>query len=288
VETYVLMWSNFHSHCNYCDGKGELHEYLAAAKNNRLFTVGFSSHAPVPFDCKWCMNGEDLPAYLEEIHGLRNSNPDIEIYKSLEIDFIPGVVSPADFKNVLDYTIGSIHFIDRLPDGRPWEIDNTPAVFREGLEKIFNNNFQDVIHRYFELTREMIHNASPDIIGHVDKIKMQNVNGKFFNETDAWYKEEIVKTITLIAEADLIVEVNTRGIYQKKTSTTYPSPWILEMIKEKNIRVTISSDAHHPADIINQFPETALLLQQIGFKNMAALTEGKWKQIPFNDNGFIR
>jgi histidinol-phosphatase (PHP family) len=282
------MWSNFHSHSRYCDGKGDLQDYVNAAKKNNLFTVGFSSHAPVPFDCKWCMKRERLQEYIKEIEALRKANTDLEIYKSLEIDFVPGEVSPRDFEDQLDYTIGSIHFVDRFPDGQPWEIDNTHLIFQEGLETIFNNNIRDMIHRYFELTREMVCSAAPDIVGHMDKIKMQNIDGKYFSEEDQWYQEEVEKTLNVIADANLIVEANTRGIYQKKTTSTYPSPWILEKVKKKNIRITLSSDAHRPEDLVNQFPSTAQLLLRMGFKTLTALTYGEWKQIPFNENGFIR
>src|SRR5688572_6616337 len=101
------MWANYHTHSNYCDGKGELAEYVTAAREKNIISLGFSSHAPVPFDCKWCMPKARLDGYLEEIEGLKKSNRDIEIYKGLEIDFIPGVVSPNDFDQLLDFTIGS-------------------------------------------------------------------------------------------------------------------------------------------------------------------------------------
>jgi histidinol-phosphatase (PHP family) len=282
------MWANYHSHSKYCDGKGELADYIQAARNAQVTSLGFSSHAPVPFDCKWCMKKENLPVYLEEIKALKKSTTDIEVYKSLEIDFIPGVISPFDFKYDLDYLIGSIHFVDQLPDGRWWEIDNTHAVFLEGLEKIFKNNFKDAIARYFQLTREMVYNAAPDIIGHFDKIKIQNVDGKFFSETDTWYRDEINSLVNLIAQADSIVEVNTRGIYQKKSTTTYPSPWILELIQKKNIRIAISSDAHRTDDLTNQFPETAKLLYNLGFKTLTVMKAGKWTQVPFDENGITR
>lgn len=281
------MWANFHSHSKYCDGKGELKDFLVSARKHQLFTIGFSSHAPVPFECKWCMKEGDLPFYLKEINDLKREY-DIEIYQSLEIDYVPDRISPAQFREQLDYTIGSIHFVDQFDDGKPWEIDNTHAVFRKGLEKIFRNNFREAVHRYFELTREMINSAEPDIIGHLDKIKMQNIDGKFFSESDSWYREEVEKTLKLIESKGTIVEVNTRGIYQKKTSTTYPSPWILDLIHRKNIPVTISSDAHHPDDLINQFPETARLLQKTGFRNISVMTGGEWKQLLFNENGIIR
>ncbi|HYC84811.1 MAG TPA: histidinol-phosphatase [Chryseosolibacter sp.] len=282
------MWSNFHSHSKYCDGKGELGEYVSAARKNKLFSVGFSSHAPVPFDCKWCMNADKLHSYLQEIDQLSKLNPDLEICKGLEVDFIPARVSPFQFKDVLDYTIGSIHFVDQFPDGRPWEIDNTQAVFEDGLREIFSSKAKDAIRRYFELTREMIYGAAPDIVGHIDKIKMQNIGEKYFSENDAWYRDEVLRTVKLIADANLIIEVNTRGIYQKKTTVPYPSPWILDKILEKKIRITMSSDAHHPDDIINQFPQTAALLGKLGFRHLAAFTDGAWKQIPFNENGFLR
>jgi histidinol-phosphatase (PHP family) len=280
------MWFNFHSHSNYCDGKGELSEYLAFARENNFLSIGFSSHAPVPIDCKWCMKKEDLGSYLEDIEHLRLHSK-LEVYKSLEIDFIPGVCSPFDFKDTLDYTIGSIHFVDKFPDGRHWEIDNSHEIFLDGLKQIFNNDIRALVTRYFELTREMIFASAPDIIGHLDKIKMQNPGQKFFNENDAWYRKEVEKTLRLIQQADLIVEVNTRGIYQKKTSETYPSPWILEMLREKNIRITMSSDAHHPKDLINQFPETAILLLKMGFKNLTVMADGIWKQFSFNENGIV-
>src|SRR4051812_3940064 len=116
------MWANFHTHSKYCDGKGELQEYINSARKNGVIALGFSSHAPVPFECKWCMKRSNLDAYLDEIEGLQKENSDLEIYKSLEIDFIPGVISPFQFRDQLDYTIGSIHFVDKLPDGKPWEI----------------------------------------------------------------------------------------------------------------------------------------------------------------------
>jgi histidinol-phosphatase (PHP family) len=275
-------------HSKYCDGKSEMMDYVDEARKLNMISIGFSSHAPVPFPTKWCMKAERLEDYLIDIEKIKTSNSFVEIYKGLEVDFIPGVTSPNLFRDKLDYTVGSIHFIEKFPDGRHWEIDGTHTLFLEGYSTIFQNNIQDAITRYFELTREMIDTACPSIVGHLDKIKIQNVESKFFKETDAWYKNEVMKTIDQIHTSGVIVEVNTRGIYQKKSDTTYPSPWILEMLYKKNIPVTISSDAHHRDDIINQFPTTALLLKKIGFKTISVLSEGTWKPFSFNEHGIIR
>lgn len=278
------MWSNFHTHSNYCDGKGAIAEYLTRAEAEGLKSIGFSSHAPLPFPCKWSMREESLPEYLREIESLKPVFQRLEIYKGLEIDFIPGEVSPADFRKRLDYTIGSIHFVDHFK-GKRWEIDNTLEVFKEGLQNIFENRIEKAVTRYYQLTREMITKSPPDIVGHLDKIKIHNLRDPLFEESELWYRQEIDKTLETVRESNSIIEVNTRGLYQNKSSTTYPSPWILERICELGIPVTLSSDAHQPADLTKEFQGTTGLLRQIGFKNFSILTGGSWKQVPIQEYG---
>lgn len=279
------MWFNFHTHSSYCDGKGELSNFIDQAIQLELCSLGFSSHAPLPFNCGWSMRSHSLSEYLEEVKNLKQSNSGIEIYTGLEVDYIPGFITPAQFKHQLDYVIGSIHFVEKFPDGTPWEVDGSHTNFLHGLEKIFNGNVQEVVCRYFQLMREMIITSSPDIIGHLDKLKIQNSHTKFFSEEVPWYRDEIIKTIGVIKDAGVIVEVNTRGLYLGKSSTTYPSPWILEILCQKSIPITINSDAHHPGDLINKFRTTAAMLKEIGFKKITVLREGKWKGFNYRADG---
>jgi len=281
------MWANYHTHSNFCDGKSTFIEHIESAKKLNITFLGFSSHAPVPFDCKWCMRPTDLEEYLSAINALKQNQTSIEVYAGLEVDFVPRVVSPAQFSTRLDYTIGSIHFVDSFPDGKLWEIDGLHTIFQDGLEKIFKNDFRAAFTRYFELTREMIQTACPTIIGHLDKIKIQNPKNKYFKETENWYQDQIKETIEEIKKTGAIVEVNTRGIYQKKTTDPYPSPWILEMLQKATIPITLSSDAHHADDLVNQFSSTAKLLTDIGFKKIHILNEGDWKPFTFNEKGII-
>jgi histidinol-phosphatase (PHP family) len=278
------MWFNAHTHTNFCDGKNSIAEIVQAAEQNSIVSLGFSSHAPLPFDCKWCMRSEQLTNYQQEIHQAK-SRSTIEIYSALEVDYIPTVIAPTDF--ALDYSIGSIHFVDQLKDNVHWEIDGSHQIFLKGLHEIFNNNLQACVTRYFELTREMLLKATPTVLGHLDKIKIQNLEGKYFNESDKWYREQIKETVRILQSVGTIVEVNTRGIYQKKSATTYPSPWVIELLIEKNIPLTISSDAHHYSDLTNQFEEAQQLLRAKGLKKMHALVGGNWKPFNFNEKGII-
>jgi histidinol-phosphatase (PHP family) len=281
------MWSNFHSHCNYCDGKGTLADYAAKAESLNMASIGFSSHAPVPFSVSWTMKKDELVKYLAEIEALKEVYPRLQLYKGLEIDFIPDTVAPKDFEQLLDYTIGSIHFVESFADGKPWEIDGSPIVFKDGLTKIFKDSYKDAVSRYFELTRQMIETSCPTIVGHLDKIKIQNHEGKFFSESDTWYQHQMTETLNMIADSGAIVEINTRGIYQKKSHTTYPSPWVIELMRLRHIPVTISSDAHDPEDLINQFEETASLLYTLGYRKISILKDGSWQPVNLAPDGIV-
>jgi histidinol-phosphatase (PHP family) len=51
----------------------------------------------------------------------------LQIYTGMEVDYVPGTIGPNNrfIKNLgLDYTIGSVHFVDRFPDDTPWEIEH--------------------------------------------------------------------------------------------------------------------------------------------------------------------
>jgi histidinol-phosphatase (PHP family) len=279
------MWTNYHCHSSYCDGKKSVAEVVDEAKARGMLAVGLSSHAPLPFPAKWCMKHEMADSYLKDIAEARSKGGRMQVYAGMEIDFIPGKISPLSYKDKLDYTIGSVHFVEQHDDGRGWEIDNTYDVFMDGLVKIFEGSIRRAVARYFELTREMVLTTTPDIVGHVDKIKMHNRGDHFYKEDEPWYKEQVEITLQAIAKAGCIVEVNTRGLYQNRTDTPYPSPWILERILNKNIPITLSSDAHHPDDLINRFPEVSSQLLSMGFKKLRILLNGRWTDVAFSEHG---
>jgi len=139
------MWLNFHTHSNFCDGKSTLEETVAKAKSLKMKGLGFSSHAPLPFACSWSMKPERLNEYLNKIITLKNSQTDLQVYSGLEVDYVPKIAGPEKFSSELDYTIGSVHFVESFNDGKGWEIDGPHSFFLEGLEKIFSNNIKDVI-----------------------------------------------------------------------------------------------------------------------------------------------
>lgn len=124
---------------------------------------------------------------------------------------------------------------------------------------------------------EMVASQKPDIIAHLDKIKMHNKN-RYFSEEESWYKDLVWKTLKFISsESDCIVEVNTRGLYKQRSDTYFPSPAVLEQIHHLKIPVTISTDAHHPDELGLFFIEAVTMLKEIGFRELVFF-DGKTRQ----------
>ncbi len=284
----MTAWTNYHSHTHYCDGSSTPEDYIKAALAKGIAAYGFSSHVPLPFACAWSVKEERVQDYLAEIDDLKKKyEGQLDIYKSLEIDYIPDIIGPqSDYikKLSLDYTLGSVHFVGSH-EGRHWEIDGEVDIFKWGLVKIYNHDIRAAVTRYYELTRQMVREHQPDIIGHLDKIKMQNDREHFFAEDADWYVAEIENTLDVIAEEGGIVEVNTRGMYKGVTIEPYPSYWVLEEVHARNIPIQLNSDGHKPEEIIAEFETVAPRLLEIGFTEMRVIIGGEWKDVSFTAKG---
>ncbi|MCF8367712.1 MAG: histidinol-phosphatase [Bacteroidales bacterium] len=264
---------NLHTHTNFCDGKEDPEEYVKRAIDLGFHTLGFSGHAPVPFDNKFAIREEELEDYFQAVRNLRKQYKDhIHILLALEIDFIPGITKDfAEFVKVgdLDYTIGGVHLIKKKGVKDLWFIDGPdPANYDEGLQVLYGGHARKGVEAYYNQLNEMILTQKPDIIAHLDKIKMHNKN-RFFSEQEGWYKDLVWKTLKLISkETNCIIEVNTRGLYKKRAATYFPSAEILEQVYHLKIPITLSSDAHQPDELDMYLQEAADLLKDIGFKEV--------------------
>lgn len=266
-----------------------MERFVNEAVGAGMYAYGISSHAPLPLDVSWAMPANRLSDYLSDFQKLRHKwQNDIELYIGLEVDFVPGhswwdQIGP--LYRDLDYVIGSIHLVDTFDDGRPWEIDGNQAQFEEGVLRIFDGDVRAAVTRYYELTRWMLMLENPEVLGHLDKIKLQNARGKYYSENDDWYRHEINKTLQVAANMGTIIEVNTRGLYNGQSLDLYPSQWILERIRQMDIPITLNSDAHSPNEVNAGYQYAAKILRKIGFRHLHILREGRWQATGFDDNG---
>lgn len=263
--------ANYHTHSLYCDGKSTLEEQVRAAEQCGLHQLGLSSHAPVPFENSFAMAEEKLPEYIQEIDRLQQTT-DVTLLKSLECDYIPEVTTEfADrqAQNGLDYIIGGVHQVKQLHGDGLWFIDGSKQeTYDNGLRDLFDMDIKKAVTAFWEQTFEMLETQHLDIIAHFDKIKMHNRN-RFFTEDEVWYKILADKAIQLIKRYDVIIEVNTRGLYKKRSDSFYPSTELLMKARKADIPVIVSSDAHKAEELMLFVPEALEELQRCGFDHSA-------------------
>ena len=267
-----MTWTNYHTHTRFSDGFADPEEYIREAIRQGMPALGFSEHAPLPFDVSWTLKDVDVEYYCKYINDLKRKYADrISIRLGLEIDYIPGVSSPRDQKYDkigLDYRIGSVHFVGQFESGDYWGIDSSKVVkFTTGLEEIYNGDIRKVVHEYYHRIRLMTQTQCPDIIGHFDLIKMNGLD-RYFDEKEKWYQNEVLETVQVIAGSPAIIEVNTGGIARERIPDIYPSAWILERCRELSFPVILGSDAHKPEQITGGFEFAAGVLKRMGYEEV--------------------
>lgn len=274
---------NLHTHSNFCDGTEEPEEYVKAALRAGFHTLGFSSHAPVLFKNNFAIKNEfELQRYCETIRELKFRYRDrISVLLALELDYIDGISREfSEFREncLLDYTIGSVHLVRNGNDEKLWFIDGSKVEsYDEGLRILFGGDVRKAVAAYYDQVKQMLVSQKPDIVGHFDKIKMHN-NNRFFSEDEPWYRKLVMDVLDVIEQTGVIVEVNTRGVYKKRCKDLYPGIWILKEIIKKDIRISLSADAHRPEEIDGYYSETLDILKGIGFKNLFYFSGDGWKE----------
>jgi len=270
--------TNYHTHTLFCDGYAEPYSFTEEAIRQGISSLGFSAHAPVNFPTNWTMNPMRVGDFHKEIHRLKNEYAGgLDIYCGLEADFFPDIMPEvqalyAGYK--WDYIIGSIHFIGVYPNGRRWCMDSTHEEFVEGWRELMNSDPLQPIREFFEITRQMVREMKPDIIGHMDKIKMQYRQDCMVPDTHPFFREQMMATLEEIAAIGCIVEINTKG----QTDDFFPSKWAIAEMQKMGIPATINADAHTPQALTYRFEQAEAVLRDSGYRTVMMLKNGKWEE----------
>jgi len=282
------MTGNLHTHTNFSDGTAPPDAYVEEAERLGFSILGFSDHSPVPFPNTFAIPTGGLPAYADAIRQAKENGMEIEkanrqlqVFLGLEYDYIPGLTEPLahlrkDYP--FDYIIGSVHLVKHLRPDLLWFIDGPQVkTYDKGLREVFGGDSKKAITAYWRQLQEMVSIEKPDIIGHLDKIKMHN-HDRFFREDDSWYLALAEETLEVIQSKNAVIEVNTRGIYKQRSDSLFPGPVLLKKIHSRNIPVTLVSDAHQPEELSLFFSEAKELLRIIGFRSSWLFTMEGWKE----------
>lgn len=263
-----MNYSCLHTHTSFCDGNGTVDDFCAAAYKKRFVSLGFSAHAPITkktgLKTDWHLRDDRLGDYCTAVRGARGRwSGKLDVYLGLEVDYIDGLISAADFDCAelgLDYLIGSVHYI--TPSRC---VDDSPVEFEKLLNEDFGGDAMALAGRYWDCVELMVSGGGFDIIAHADIVKKNNKGDRWFSLNDERYIKRLERIACVIAESGLVTEVNTGGLNRGVTVEPYPSPRLLRLLQKKGVPVMINADAHKPEDLGGFYEDARRLLLETGF-----------------------
>lgn len=279
-----MRYSSLHVHTVFCDGQDEVETYCRTAWEKGFASLGFSAHAPVRAKTgivtDWHLNEDRFATYLEAVRDARQRwAGKLPVYLGLEVDYIRGLMGPADpdYRDMgLDYVIGSVHYVFPPDGGAPFAVDAPQEAFDRDVRGRFNGDGESLMEAYWDALDGMIRAGGFDILGHIDLVKKNNQEGQWFSIAGERYLEKVRSIVDALARSGVMVEVNTGGLNRGKTKDTYPSREILSLLRERNVPVTITADAHRAPDLGGHYDTALQTLLEAGYTNVY-LFEGKGK-----------
>jgi len=280
-----------HTHTVFCDGKDDIETFCRAAYEKGLDSLGFSTHAPVSaktgFHTNWHLADERLGEYIDSVRSAKKRwEGKLPVYLGLEVDFIPGLMGPADkdyLEMGLDYIIASVHYV-LPPKGKPFTVDGPPEEVEPGIKEGFDGDPMGMVESYLNSEEAMIRAGGFDLLGHPDLVKIYNKNNVFFNPQSSFYLKRIAALAALLAETGVPSEINTGGLNRGKISECYPSLDFLKLFRKQNVPIVINADAHRAADLDGHYEEARKAMMEAGYTETALFkgrVEGKaaWKNL---------
>ncbi|MDR1419822.1 MAG: histidinol-phosphatase [Treponema sp.] len=275
-----MRFSSLHTHSVFCDGTDHIETLCRTAWEKGLSAVGFSSHAPIGrktgFKSDWHLPDGRLEAYLDEVRSARRRwEGKIPVYLGLEVDYMAGLMGPADrdYRDMgLDYLIGSVHYLIP-PKGAPFTVDGSRGETLAGIREGFDGDGGAYMNAYWDAVLGMTAEGGFDILGHADIVK-KNSRGDLFSESGETWLRRGGETARAAARAGVVVEVNTGGLNRKSMGETCPSGALLRLFREAGVPAVVTSDAHRAEDLDGNYQAARRVLLDSGYTETVFL-EGK-------------
>nr|NIP94169.1 histidinol-phosphatase [Akkermansiaceae bacterium] len=182
------------------------------------------------------MDPSQLEDYFQLVDEGREAAPEgFEVRLGMESDFFPGMEPwlealhrRADFH----YILGSVH----------WQMPEYRKAFWRGDIRAFQR-------QYFEHLAESAESGLFDALAHPDLIK--NADPETWDPTHL--EDFLSEILDRIARTGVAMELNTSGI-NKIYPEMNPGPYLLRLMRERQIPVVVGSDSHSPRRVGAGFP----------------------------------
>ena len=229
-----FVTENYHSHTYRCQhATGTEREYIEAAIEMGIKTLGFSDHVPCPYKTDYVsgirMTWEQADEYVAVIRKLQEEYADrIKILVGFEAEYIPEFFQEQCemFDRLkVDYVILGAHFLESEEDG---QYTGHPTASVEFLKQYVDSCLEGMA------TGRFMYLAHPDLINFIGDEKV--------------YEAEMKRLCLGLKEMGKPVECNMLGYAGNRH---YPSKRFWKIVKETGAPYIIGVDAHSVADMKN-------------------------------------
>ncbi len=207
----------------------------------------------------------DLDRYIALIEAAKQAGLPVKL--GLEVDYLPQheqQIREFVESYPLDFVIGSIHWIG------DWGFDLEETLPRWQLADV-----NRVYRKYFYLVQQAARSKIFTNLAHLDLVKIFGFRPS--EDLEALYAE----TVETIAQSSCAVEVSTAGL-RKPVREIYPQSSILELCRQYSVPITLSSDAHEPDQVGENFAAAVRYLKNFGFTHLATFSQKKLKLVEMN------
>jgi len=273
-----MLFSSMHTHTRFGDGNDDVETMCRSAYEKKMYAIGFSEHAPITkktgIKSDWNLSEDRFDQYVSEVLEAKERwSGKLPVFLGLEVDYIKGLRSAID-SDILaikpDYLIGSVHFIIPANGAEPFTVDGPPEEFLKGLKEGFGGDAQALMNSYYDAQAEMIAIGGFEILGHADIIKKNCYDKSYWpQESEVCRQREIALAA---AEAGITVEINTGGINRGKINDVYPSKSFLCSLREHNVPIIITADAHCADDVNGNYDKAVQALIYADIKEHVIFT----------------
>lgn len=228
------MIANYHTHtwrCNHAVGTEE--QYVEAAIQRGLKTLGFSDHSPYCFPdgyySTFRMKPEQTAGYAAVIHDLRDRfRPQIDIHLGVEMEYYPAYF--ADTVSMLrDHQVEYLILGQHFPGN---EMDEKPSSSRTEDEKR--------LERYCHQVMDGMNTGLFSYVAHPDMFR-------FVGDPDV-YQKHIRRLCREANACGLPLEINLLGLGEDRH---YPNPLFWQIAAEEGCTAVLGCDAHKPEALLD-------------------------------------
>ena len=271
-----MRFACIHTHTNFCDGKDDIESNCRFAHKKGLKSLGFSAHAPVTkktgLMTGWHLSDGRLEEYIDCVNAAKKRwEGKLPVYLGLEVDFIEGLMGPADrdYREMgLDYIIASVHYVFP-PRGEPFTVDDSAEAVSRGIKEGYGGDIEGMLEAYLDSEAAMIRAGGFDVLGHPDLVKVNKAR----LEEAGFYRKKTKALASLMAaqrqgsqnNIGPVVEINTGGLNRLRINECYPSPDFLKLFQKQGIPMVINADAHRAEDLDGHYQTAREALISAGY-----------------------